>query len=225
MAGNPKAQTFQCIMTTTMPATVEIAGLGITDNVIGAVNTIPSSAWNSLLAGCISVAAFVQQGFNVTSVQVINSLWIDKDGYAALSFVLKTVSDPVNVDGVIAVLSATAIIIVAAILAYLGTITGGTAAVIIGVALLLGVISISGIFVAEIGQAATNLFTSPGGIVIALTLAAVVGVIAYSFASSEQGRAQIRSTTTRYGGYAEKGAVATGKLAATGAKAASGLVF
>jgi hypothetical protein len=185
MAGNPIRQAFQCVMTTSIPATIFSP-----DDAVGFLNSAGSGFWNDVLGGALTIENFFTS--HLTSSSVSSSLWIADNGKAAIQFTLNTVSDPATASGIQTDLLLAGAIAAIAIGAALILIPGGGWALdLVGAILAIA----GGLSLLSVGV--TEVLNNPTAQVIIYAVVGVVvvaaGVLVYSLATSPKARASARS--------------------------------
>ncbi len=169
---------------TTCPAVVDIAGWK--GNIVDALNTIPSGAWNDFLYTTLS-PVFESQGHPLVSLT--GSEWVDYNGNLALSFEIGV--DPLDVTAVAAILMIGGALILAgldgAIASFNPPLAVILAALIVG-----GILALSSPIVEKISPAAVNF----AFVAVALGVVVVGGAIAYAYFTKPEARRNVNEAAS-----------------------------
>jgi hypothetical protein len=201
--GNFTNQTFNCSLQWGLPAKKTIKSiLGTTVrtiNYVNDLNIIPAAVMNDALAAVLTVDTLVTQGLNVLSSQVTGSKWIDVGGHATLNFNLKTVSDPITANDIIALLIALTTFIIASVLIFVGVATDFLGDLIVGGLILAGVFIIIAVGVSLIGSTITSIAKSPEATLIAVGALALAGIGILAFTGVIGGKKPQNNTNRQAG--------------------------
>lgn len=208
MGNTPTTQVMNCSIKWNLPATytrTDIFGITIlSKNFVNDLNAIPASIYDGVLAEALTLDAFVNKGLNVSSVQVTGSKWINDSGKAALTFQLKTVSDPVTAADIIALILGLSATIIAILIAALGPETAFIGDIVIVGLALAGVFTILAVTCSIVSSSVSQVMSSAGGLgaVAVIAVIGVAGVLGYMYLKEPKRRA----TAHRYVGKAKRAA-------------------
>lgn len=112
MSGSPTTQQFSVLWPTNFPATVVVS-----NDVLNVFNGMPQSVLNGATQAALSASFFTNQGYDVTSTTVSNSVWVSYGGNIALQFSMTTISDPLTASDVVAAMAIAGAVMITALTA------------------------------------------------------------------------------------------------------------
>ena len=146
MGSSPQRQVFQTKIDFGIPATFLSQ-----NDVLNALNGIPSSVFDSALAGVLSVQQFLNRNVDVRSLTVSGSRWVQSPDHfhTLLQANITTISDPISATDLAAIIIAVGALLVSAVLFLFGP--GGWAIDVIILALAaIGVLTLVAVTITEI---------------------------------------------------------------------------
>ena len=203
MGNTPTTQVMNCSIKWNLNATYtrkDIFGITIlSKNFVNDLNAISASIYNGVLADALTLDAFVNKGLAVSSVQVTGSKWINDSGKAALTFQLKTVSDPVTAADIIALILGLSATIIAILIAALGPETAFMGDIVIAGLALAGVFTILAVTCSIVSSSVSQVMSSAGGLGAVAVIAGlgVVGLLGYMYLKEPKRKAQARRYVSR----------------------------
>jgi hypothetical protein len=84
-------------------------------NMLNSLKGVTNGALNAIVAAIVN-PAMESSRYNVTSSQVTNAHWVNQNGKVALAYDLTTISDPIDVTGVVAIIAGLILILGATII-------------------------------------------------------------------------------------------------------------
>lgn len=167
---NPYTQTWDCEVKLNLPST-----LILHDDIVTLLQNIPleypeyfypilvangfnigsanQESWDLFLTAYFTEYAFAKSGLTVFNPQIVTgSQWIDDGGNAALKFRLIVQSDPLSQSDMVIVITAFAVVLIALVLAIIGSLPGVIVGILLTALAAIGVISVASVFVTLVSQ-------------------------------------------------------------------------